>query len=119
MAEGTEKVEFWGIVELFGHNCIAGKVSEASIGGCSFVRVDVPAIEDLPAFTKFYGNGAIYAMTPVSEEIARAAVTRIRTQPVEIYGLLPAPVSAKNNPDPDAFVEDDDGGDYEEDDLAP
>jgi hypothetical protein len=35
----------WCIVELFGHTKIAGKVSEAQIGGQSFIRVDVPQIE--------------------------------------------------------------------------
>lgn len=113
MAEAAEKVEFWGIVELFGHNRIAGKVTEATIGGCSFVRVDVPAIESLPAFTKFYGNGAIYAMTPVSEEIARAAVTRLRTKPVEIYGLLPAPAEQATPTTEGTDLDDDDDWDEE------
>ena len=30
------------IVELMGHNMIAGKVTEQTIGGQGFVRVDVP-----------------------------------------------------------------------------
>ena len=38
----TDKFDHWCIVELFGHNQIAGKVTEQAIGGQSFVRVDVP-----------------------------------------------------------------------------
>lgn len=75
----------WCIVELFGRQVIAGRVTEQVIGGCSFVRVDVPEIEDRPAFTRFYGQGAIYAMTPVSEEAARIALKRFQPEPVNVY----------------------------------
>jgi hypothetical protein len=60
----------WCILELFGRQVIAGRVTEQVIGGCSFIRVDVPECNGTPQFTRFYGNGAIYAMTPVSEEAA-------------------------------------------------
>lgn len=61
------------IVELFGHQVIAGLVSEQQIGGTSFVRVDVPETKTRPAFTKFFGPGAIYAITPVDEATAMQA----------------------------------------------
>lgn len=77
----------WCLLELFGHQRLAGRVSEQTIGGCAFLRVDVPAVEDLPPFTKFYSQGAIYAMTPVTEEIARAAVKRYRIEPVTVYDI--------------------------------
>ena len=90
----AEKFESWAVVELFGHQQIAGKVSEASIGGCSFLRVDVPeqqAIERsgeylparpaIPAYTRYFGNGAIYALNPCSEEIARASAKNLRATP--------------------------------------
>ena len=80
-----EKIEFWGIIELFGHNQIAGKVSEATIGGQSFVRVDVPKINGVNAHTKFYGNGAIYSMTPVSEEVAMIFLHNHQPLPLNVY----------------------------------
>jgi hypothetical protein len=75
----------WCILELFGRQVIAGRVTEQVIGGCSFIRVDVPECNGTPQFTRLYGNGAIYAMTPVSEEAARVALKRFRPDPVNVY----------------------------------
>lgn len=82
-----EAFEAWAIVELFGHQKIAGKLTEQTIGGCNFIRVDVPAFEDSPAFTKLYTQGAIYGVTFVSEQIARAAAQSFRVAPVSVYEL--------------------------------
>lgn len=77
----------WCLVELFGHARIAGRVTEQTIGGCSFVRVDVPPVNDQPAFTKLYGNAAIYAISPVTEEIAVAAAKSYCSAPVSPYDI--------------------------------
>lgn len=42
-------------------------------------------MDSRPAFTRFYGQGAIYAMTPVSEEVARVALKRFEPEPVNVY----------------------------------
>lgn len=81
----SEKFDSWAIIELFGHSQLAGKVSEQTIGGQAFVRVDVPETDNTPAFTRFLGNGAIYSLTPVSEEVARLAVRRLQPQPIRVY----------------------------------
>ena len=78
----NEKFEQWAIVELFGHQRIVGLVTEQTIGGTSFVRVDVPKIDDKQGFTKLYGQGAIYAMTFVDEETGRAAVKHMAPKPL-------------------------------------
>jgi len=80
-----EKLEFWGLVELFGHQKIAGKVSEETIGGCSFIRVDIPEVDGQQAITKYYGNGAIYSMTPVSEELVKLLVQQFQPSPINVY----------------------------------
>ncbi|TDV39568.1 hypothetical protein C7405_101687 [Paraburkholderia caballeronis] len=83
----------WAIVELFGHQRIAGRVSEQTIGGCAFVRVDVPAFEaagnqpSTQAFTKLYGQGAIYAMSFVDEPTAKMVGRQLRVQPIDTYEL--------------------------------
>lgn len=73
MTEETNGFKQHCIVELFGHQVIAGLVSEQQIGGTSFVRVDVPETKARPAFTKFFGSNAIYAITPVDEATAKRA----------------------------------------------
>ncbi len=75
----------WCIVELFGRQVIAGRVTEQVIGGGALLRVDVPEVDGQPGFTRFYGQGAIYAITPVSEEVARVALRRFRPAPVNVY----------------------------------
>lgn len=85
----NEKSDFWAIVELFGHQRIAGHVTEASVGGCQFVRVDIPASGEKPAFTRLLGQGAIYAINIVSEDVARMAASALRTEPVSVYDLGP------------------------------
>jgi hypothetical protein len=92
----NESFDCWAVVELFGHNVIAGRVSEQTIGGATFVRVDVPEIEDRPAFTKFFGGAAIYAITPTGEAEARAACERLRVRPVQPYVI---PDLSLPNPD--------------------
>ena len=77
----------WAIVDLFGHVRIAGEISSHEIGGAAFVRVDVPASDSTPGFTKLLGNGAIYAITFVAEEIARAAAKSFRAEPVSAYEI--------------------------------
>lgn len=83
-----DKFQQWCIVELFGHQRIAGLVTEQTIGGCNFVRVDVPELgEQRKGFTRLFGQGAIYAINPVAEEVARLAARTIRAEPVSPFDL--------------------------------
>ena len=76
------------IVELFGHSVIAGLITEEEHFGTTFLRVDVPEIDGKPAFTKFYGSGAIYAITPTDHNSMLAAVQSVSVRPVSLY-ILP------------------------------
>ncbi|MEN6440921.1 MAG: hypothetical protein ABFD97_20315 [Syntrophobacter sp.] len=84
--------EGWAIVELFGHQQIAGMISEQAIGGASFVRVDVPELPGSQGFTKFYGGSAIYAITPTDEATATIAALNIKTRPVSVWTVPEATV---------------------------
>jgi hypothetical protein len=97
-----DKFEQFAIVELMGRQVIAGLVSEQVIGGSAFVRVDVPETEGEPAFTKFYGSGSIYCLTPCNEATARAAVAGLRPKPINLYQLnLPSQVDPRIDDDED------------------
>src|SRR4051794_11796687 len=95
------------IVELFGHQKIAGKVSEQQIGGASFIRVDVPEIDEIKAFTKLYGPNAIYAITPVDEETMLRAVRSFQSVPIERWQLASPTLRAKLTAGDDDDDEDD------------
>lgn len=82
---GTPSFENFCIVELFGHQKIAGKVTEQVIAGQGFVRVDVPLTKRHPAFTRLFGSGAIYSITPVDQSICEQAAESIYIEPVTVY----------------------------------
>jgi hypothetical protein len=92
-ASAHQTFDEWAKVELFGHQVIVGRVTEATLAGGSFLRVDVPATNGNPAFTRFFGPSAIYSITPVGEQVARDLLQVYRKEPVSRYELaqLPAP----------------------------
>lgn len=81
----SEKFECWAVVEVMGHSRYAGRVTEQAVGGCAFVRVDVPAVGERLAFTKLLSQAAIFCITPCSEEAARAAAAQCYDLPITIY----------------------------------
>jgi hypothetical protein len=72
------------VLELFGHQRLAGMVTEAQLGGASFVRVDVPEDGKKKGWklTKMYNPSAIYSITPVTEETARLVARSVSGEPV-------------------------------------
>lgn len=87
MAEAVEKFEMWAIVELMGHARIAGLISEKNIAGTNMLRVDVPDTTAQPAFTRFLGGTAIYAINPVTEDVAKTVAESLKTAPVNAYSV--------------------------------
>jgi hypothetical protein len=63
-------------------------VTEVEIAGQGFLRLDIPETVDgaettLPAATQFYSPSSVYALTPTTEETARAV--RSRPAPVQAW----------------------------------
>lgn len=83
----TEKLELFAIVELFGHQKIAGKITEQSIGPAVFVRVDVPETKEQPSFTRLLNPSAIYAINPVTEDAMKYMAQNISSKPIESWDI--------------------------------
>ena len=82
-----EKFDLWCVVELFGHSRIAGRCTEKYVAGTNMLRVDVPDTSNQPGFTRFLSSGAIYAINPVSEGVARQIAENLQIQPVNIWDV--------------------------------
>lgn len=86
-----ERFAQWSIVEIMGHQKYIGFVTEEALAGVNMLRVDVPTVEAdgehpaVPAYTKYFGGGSVYSITPVTEELALIAIRRYRKKPIEIY----------------------------------
>lgn len=101
MSEPTsEKLDTFAILDLFGHQQIAGRVADVLIAGAPFVRVDVPATSEDAEYTRYYHPNAIYSIAPVSEEAARAKAMSLHVRPIQVYELpkLQAPAGADGQP---------------------
>lgn len=85
----TPKTTFdaWCLVELFGHARIAGRCTEENIAGANMLRVDVPETSSQPAFTRFFGAAAIYAINPIDEQTARHMASSLQVKPIESWNI--------------------------------
>jgi transcriptional regulator with XRE-family HTH domain len=82
----------WVLVELMGHRRVAGRVREVQLAGAGFLRLDIPTTDGHARQTQYLSPGAVYALHPTSEVVARAAAGRFRPEPVsrwELPGLVP------------------------------
>lgn len=61
--------EGWAVVELMGHRERVGMVREVEMFGGKLLRIDIPTKSG--DVTEFYGCSSIYALRPLSEEVAR------------------------------------------------
>ncbi len=96
----NSKFDQWAIVELMGHQKIAGHVTEQSIAGGAFLRVDVPAVKrkkgyydpelvDVPGFTRYLGTASIYAINPCTEAVATAAAASMHVYAPSLVDFAP------------------------------
>ena len=98
--EPAPTFDAWVLLELMGHRRLAGRLTEQRIGGATFLRIDVPAVDGQPEATQFYAPGAVYCVTPVDEETARKAAANFRPEPIRRWELPALP--ATDDPiDPD------------------
>jgi hypothetical protein len=110
MAEKNSQFEEWAMLELFGHQRLAGLVTEVQLGGASFVRVDVPEDGKKKGWklTKMYNPSAIYSITPVTEETARMVAKGCTGEPITRWDVQELVREAKKALKPATFVDETD-----------
>lgn len=75
------------VLELFGHQRIAGYVSEYNFAGAMFVRVDVPDLPGTPALSKMFHPNAIYSMNPVDTDTMMFVAEQCQVKPLTTFDL--------------------------------
>lgn len=101
MPDTDQTFDHWAIVELLGHRRLSGHVTEATIAGAGFLRIDIPDGQ-----TQFVSPGSVYALHPVTEDVARRFASRTRPEPVQRWELPEA--EERDDPDPQRFDRDED-----------
>lgn len=81
------KFEQWCIIGLFGHQKLAGRVSELNLAGGNFLQVDIPETTHNPAFTRIINPSAVYDINPVTEEVAKAYAQNLQVKPIESWDI--------------------------------
>lgn len=86
--------DVWAVVELMGHVKLAGRLTQEEQFGAKLGRLDIPQA-DGTFVTKFFGGQSVYAVTVVTEAVARrVAETASSPAPVSPWDFpkaLPAP----------------------------
>lgn len=100
MSDKEQGFDHWAILELMGHRRLAGKVTEAQVGGATMLRIDIPG-KDGWKTTQFYSPSAVYCITPTSEAIAREVAEMSGAAPVHAWELNRRSLPASSTDDLD------------------
>ncbi len=79
--------EGWAVLEVMGHRRLVGLVSECTIAGAGFLRIDIPGPDGGTLATQFYPPSAVFCLTPTTEEIARKEAERSIRPRAHVLGL--------------------------------
>jgi len=111
--EEQSKFEGWAVVEIFGHQRYAGYVTTQAFGQAVMFRVDVPPLDErervtkhyeyveghnvppgstvkeaaIPGYSKLFGVGSIYAITPCDEAAGMKALAAMQTRRLQLVTL--------------------------------
>jgi hypothetical protein len=113
MDEQQARFEGWAVLEIFGHQRYAGYVTTEAYGQAVMFRIDVPPLEEreritrsyewiddrnvppgstvkeaaVPGYTKLFGVGAIYGITPCTQDAAVKAVAAMQPRKLQLISL--------------------------------
>ena len=102
MTDDKETFDEWAVLELMGHRRLAGHVSEVTLAGGTFLRIDVPNDDNNSETlaTQFYSPAAVYCITPTTEDTARAVARNIDQRPIQRYQVTPVAAVEYDNEAP-------------------
>jgi hypothetical protein len=111
----TEKPEQqFAVVEMMGHRKVAGAIKQSELAPGALIRVDVFGSDGHIDRTEHIGTSAIYDITIVTEQVAKATAIAHAPEPSFAFDILkPRPdrsLPGMRNFDPD----EDDEPDYED-----
>ncbi|GCL61519.1 hypothetical protein [Pseudaquabacterium pictum] len=103
-AQPTPQIpQMWAIVELMGHQRVAGTISHDLTFGAPLMRVDVPEVvyldsvwrngafvdveRRIPAHSRSVGHPAVFTIHWVDEATARLAAVQIKASPLKLISL--------------------------------
>lgn len=72
----------WCVVELMGHRRVAARVTEHTLAGHGFLRLDEP-----DGRTQLVSPSSVYALHPTTEEMVRLMAGQWRSEPVSRWEL--------------------------------
>lgn len=64
----NDEFEFWAVIELFGHQKIAGRLTEKPKGSVIFFQIDVPDGAGQTRYSRIINASSIYAINPTDKE---------------------------------------------------
>ena len=108
MTESTQANPFasWSVVELMGRIRLGGYATEETRFGQAMLRLDI-AGPDGELRTRYFGGGAIYSVSPCTEDLARMVAAGVDPAPVKRWEL-PSPRTSPDPDDADLYEEEDD-----------
>lgn len=120
MTDQAHRFKQWCILELLGHVRLAGLVTEEDLFGSKIGRIDIPSPDGQGFVTQYFSSGAIYRLTPTTEEIAHA-VARVAPAPISRWELTAALAKTTEDVDEPRFMieegEEDDPVDFNKEDT--
>jgi len=108
VTESTQANPFasWSVVELMGRIRLGGYATEETRFGQAMLRLDIPG-PDGELRTRYFGGGAIYSVSPCTEDLARVVAAGVDPAPVKRWEL-PSPRTSPGRDDSDLYEEEDD-----------
>lgn len=75
---------FPAIVELFGHDTVAGYVTRIETESFPFIQIKVPSVGENKQFYRWYSPQAIFCINPIDEEEMIEAAKGLALQPKSV-----------------------------------